>query len=73
MAGQALVGIVQPTAVEGQQIVEREAGSQGSASLEAGIIERNEERQRPHQMWGCPLPYPPFAQGLPHQSQLEIS
>ena len=62
MAGQALAGIVQPAAVVGQQIVERQPRGQRRARGPAGFVERHQKGQGADQMGRDALPDAPLAQ-----------
>ncbi len=73
MAGQALIRIVEPGAVERQHIVERKAGRERRARREACAVKRHQERQRLHQMRRDALPDASLLQRLPHESEFEIA
>ena len=69
MSGQALLRIVEPAAVEGEKIVEREPRRQRCAPA---ARDGHEKGQGPHEMRRDALPDAPFLQQLPHQSEFEV-
>ncbi len=73
MAGQALAGIFQPIAVERQKVIQRQAGAQLQPFGQPGIVERQQEGQRAHQVRRNPHQMAPLAQGFAHQAEFHIA
>src|SRR5690349_5303298 len=73
MAGQALIGILEPGAVIREKIVERQPCAESGASREASAVERQQEGQGMNEVRGDTLPDAPLLQGLTDQAKFEIA